>query len=140
MGACIRYFYEGTTFRMVHPLKTKKWLMRVAEKEGQAIESLSYIFCSDAYLFRLNKTHLKHRTLTDILTFQYHERGKPLAGDIFISIPRVRENARKYKVDFSDELHRVMVHGLLHLLGYRDKSQGQKKAMRKKETACLSLR
>lgn len=139
MGA-IRYFYEGTRFRLPHPLKTKRWLLKAAKQEGKEIAHLNYIFCSDRYLLHLNIAHLNHRTLTDIITFQYHTEGEDIEGDVFISIPRVRENARKYQCSFADELHRVMVHGLLHLMGYTDKKPVEKETMRKKEGAYLSLR
>ncbi|GIV37034.1 MAG: endoribonuclease YbeY [Cyclobacteriaceae bacterium] len=140
MGLPIRYFYEGTQFRLPNPLKTKRWLLKAARQEGKEIGNLNYIFCSDRYLLRLNIAHLNHRTLTDIITFQYHTEGEDIEGDVFISIPRVRENARKYRCSFTDELHRVMAHGLLHLMGYGDKKPGEKEYMRKKEEACLSLR
>jgi rRNA maturation RNase YbeY len=139
MGA-IRYFYEQTRFRMAQPIKVRQWLKRVARQEGWDIANLNYIFCSDAYLLSLNQSHLRHNTLTDVITFQYHQSGQPIEGDVFISIPRVRENAKKFGSPFTDELHRVMVHGLLHLMGYADKRPADKKRMQKKETACLSLR
>lgn len=140
MKGTVRYFTEGIVFRLNHPLKTKKWLIRVAESENQTIGNINYIFCSDRHLLKINRQYLGHRTLTDIITFQYHIDGQPLEGDIFISIPRVKENATKYKANPTDELHRVMVHGLLHLMGYRDKTPAEKKAMREKEASCLSLR
>lgn len=140
MKAAIRYFNEGVVFRLNNPLKTKRWLQRVAEAENQSIGNLNYIFCSDRHLLKINLQFLRHHSLTDIITFQYHEEGQPLEGDIFISIPRVRDNARKFKVNFTDELHRVMAHGLLHLMGYRDKTPAEKRVMREKEASCLSLR
>jgi rRNA maturation RNase YbeY len=140
MGGRIRYFSEGTAFRLEHPIRTSRWLRRVAEAENQWIFQLNYIFCSDRYLLRLNREYLRHDTLTDIITFPYHQPGNPVEGDIFISIHRVRENSRRYGVPFTDELHRVMVHGLLHLLGYGDGTASEKRLMRDKETAYLSLR
>jgi rRNA maturation RNase YbeY len=140
MRGAVRYFTEGIVFRLSNPLKTKRWLIKVAQSENQAIGNINYIFCSDKYLMKINRQFLRHRSLTDIITFQYHSKGQPLEGDIFISIQRVRDNAKKFKVDITDELHRVMVHGLLHLMGYADKTPAQKRKMRKKESTCLSLR
>lgn len=140
MKTSIRYFTEGVAFRLNNPLKTKRWLQKVAASENQLIGNLNYIFCSDSHLLKINRHFLRHNSLTDIITFQYHEKGQPIEGDIFISIPRVRENARKFKASVADELHRVMVHGLLHLMGYKDKTRAEKQLMREKEASCLSLR
>lgn len=101
---------------------------------------INVIFCSDQYLLQLNKGYLKHDYFTDILTFDLSEGAGPLEGDLFISIPRIRENAKLLKVDFSQELHRVIVHGVLHLMGYSDKKSADKARMREKEDAYLSLR
>lgn len=128
----------GTTFRLTQAAKHKKWLSLVAAMEGKEIESLTYVFVTDTYLAKLNLEYLNHNTLTDILTFDYSEKG-PVIGEIYISIPRVRENARKFNQDFHTELKRVMAHGLLHILGYKDKSRQQSARMRSKEEACLSL-
>jgi rRNA maturation RNase YbeY len=97
------------------------------------------VLCTDAVLLPLNQGYLRHNTLTDIITFQFHDKGEPLAGEIYISIDRVRENAIKFKVSAQEELHRVMVHGLLHLMGYTDKRASDKGRMRKKEDTYLSL-
>lgn len=111
--------------------------MAVAKSEKKLIHQLTYIFTTDDYLFNLNKKHLHHNTLTDIITFDYSENGE-LAGDVFISVERVKENAEKFNTSFTDELHRVMVHGLLHLAGYNDKSKTAKAVMRKKEDSSLA--
>lgn len=133
----------------------RTWLTAVAKKEGAQIAELNYIFCSDNYLLELNKKHLNHNTLTDIITFDntVHSpqsivrsqmatnpklpttdyRLPTLSGDIFISIPRIKENASTYGVTLEKELHRVMVHGLLHLLGYKDKTPPDKAEMTGKE-------
>lgn len=140
MAGFVRYFSEGVAFKPRNPIKIKKWLHKVASTKNLTIGSINYIFCSDKYLASINGRYLRHKSLTDIITFQYNEKGQPLEGDIFISVPRVRENAKKFKVSFDDELHRVMVHGLLHLMGYADKTPAQKRLMRIKETSCLSLR
>jgi rRNA maturation RNase YbeY len=112
----------------------------VAKTEKKEIGDLTYVFCSDDYLLSLNQQFLKHNTLTDIITFDYSEGKKELSGEIYISIDRVADNAAKFKTDFQDELHRVMIHGVLHLAGYKDKKPAEKALMRKKEEACLSLR
>lgn len=135
----IRYFSEQVEFKIKNKRKISNWILSVAKKEKKAIGDLNYIYCSDDYLWSLNLKFLNHKTLTDIITFDYSE-GKTLAGEIYISIERVAENAQKFKVGFEDELHRVMIHGILHLAGYKDKRPTEKALMRKKEEACLSLR
>ncbi len=135
----IRYFSEQVEFEIKNKRKISNWILSVAKKEKKAIGDLTYVYCSDDYLWSLNQKFLNHKTLTDIITFDYSE-GKTLAGEIYISIERVAENAQKFKVGFEDELHRVMIHGILHLAGYKDKRSAQKALMRKKEEACLSLR
>lgn len=135
----IAFQSEGIIFRFQKQRKTATWLKAVAKDEGKVIESLDYIFVSDAFLAKLNKKYLDHDTYTDIITFDYSERKGPIIGEIYISIPRVRENAKKFKQPFDRELRRVVVHGLLHLLGYGDKTPRQSTQMRRKEEACLSL-
>jgi probable rRNA maturation factor len=108
--------------------------------EGATIQEINYIFCSDSYLLSLNQGFLKHNTFTDIITFDNSEDPSSLEGEIYISIERVKENAKKYNVPIEDELSRVMIHGVLHLLGFKDKKPTEKALMRKKEEACLSLR
>ena len=136
----IRFFSEEIDFKIKKPRKLALWLRSTAEKEKRSIDDITYIFCSDEYLLRLNQQFLKHNTLTDIITFDYSEGRKALAGEIYISIDRIADNAFKFKNPFEDELHRVMVHGVLHLIGYKDKKSTEKAMMRKKEEACLSLR
>lgn len=138
--AGIRFFNEQTQFSLPHPRKTARWLRLVATDEKASIGEVNYIFCSDAYLHTINKKYLKHDTYTDIITFDNSTTRNVLEGDIFISLDRVRENAAKYEVTFDEELHRVMVHGVLHLTGYTDKTPSQKQSMKKKEDAYLSLR
>ena len=116
-----------------------KWIGEVVEKENYREGELSFIFCSDAFLLEKNMEFLKHDTLTDIISFDY-TIGSLVSGDIFISIERVIENAAAFKVSFEDELHRVMVHGILHYCGYRDKERDDKELMRSKEDYYLSLR
>lgn len=134
----ITFLTKGISFELPEPRKTTKWLTGLATAESHKIESLTYIFSSDPFVASLNKKYLHHNTYTDILTFDYSENG-PLVGEIYISIPRVRENAKTFKQPFSRELRRVMAHGLLHLLGFKDKTPVQSAQMRRKEEACLSL-
>lgn len=120
-----------------------KWLHRVAKKHKRKIISLHYIFVSDEYLLDINKRFLKHNTLTDIITFDYsttENKNDEIAGEIYISIPRIIENAGIFKVSRKDELHRVMAHGLLHLCGFGDKTAPQVKRMRAEEENALDLR
>ena len=138
--AIIHFFTEDITFKLAHPRKTASWITAVVKKERRSIKDINYIFCSDRYLLQINKDYLNHNTLTDIITFDYSEGEKPLEGEIFISIERVRENSSLYNTTFQDELDRVLIHGVLHLIGYSDKNQAKKAQMRKKEEACLSLR
>ena len=138
--AAIEFFSEDISFTLSKPRRTSNWIKRIAQKERREVVGVSYIFCSDAYLLQLNQQYLNHNTLTDIITFDYSEGAKQLEGEIYISIDRVKENAEKFKVSFKDELDRVMIHGVLHLIGYKDKKPADKALMRKKEEASLSLR
>ena len=132
----ITFLTEDITFGLKEKLRHKAWLKDTAKAEGFAIGELNYIFCSDAYLLDINQKYLGHDTLTDIVTFDNSEDPKMIEGDIFISIERVRENAIKFDTEDS-ELKRVMVHGLLHLAGYKDKDKDQKELMRNKENEHL---
>ncbi len=99
--------------------------------------NLTYIFCTDDYLLQINQEFLKHKTLTDIVTFDLSETSEELVGEIYISVDRVKENAEKFGVTYDNELHRVIFHGALHLCGYKDKNEEDQKKMRRKEDACL---
>lgn len=136
----IHFFAEDVAYKLPRPRKTSQWIKAVILKEKGVLSEINYIFCSDQYLLDLNLEYLRHNTLTDIITFDYSDRKKGIAGDIFISTERVEENARKFARPFDEELHRVLVHGVLHLLGYKDKKTADKALMRKKEEAYLSLR
>jgi probable rRNA maturation factor len=135
----VRFFSEDIDFALAHPRKTTDWIIRSAKKEKFLIREINYIFCSDSFLLKLNQGYLKHNTLTDIITFDY-SAGKAIEGEIYISIDRVNENAFKFKKDFDEELHRVIIHGALHMMGYKDKKLVEKTLMRKKEDTYLSLR
>ena len=134
----ITFISKGTTFKLPESRRTSEWLSAIARSENRKIESLSYVFATDKLVSSLNVKYLKHNTLTDIITFDFSD-AELLIGEVFISIPRVRENARVFNQPFSRELKRVMVHGLLHILGYNDKTARQSTQMRRKEEACLSL-
>lgn len=116
------------------------WLNKVAILENKTIQSLNIILCSDEFLLSMNQKHLNHDYYTDVITFDLSEKTTLIEGEIYISIDRVKENAKLLNQPFIDELHRVIVHGLLHLCGYKDKTQPQQKLMRKKEDEYLFLR
>jgi len=120
--------------------KTKDWIKTIVSKKGFTIKDLNFILCSDEYLHGINLEYLNHDTYTDIITFDNSEEKGILEGDIFISLERIKENAIQYKSTTEEELHRVIVHGVLHLMGYKDKTKEEKILMRNKEDECLSLR
>ena len=126
-------------FQLPNEQEVRAWLEFVLDQEDRELGEVSYIFCDDEYLYDLNVKHLNHNTLTDIISFDY-SLGKVVSGDIYISVERVDENARDRGIEFDDELHRIIVHGMLHYIGYKDKSESQRKTMRKKEDYYLSLR
>jgi len=136
----IRFFNEGLRFSVPHPRKTTSWIKDAIKREKRTLDELNFIFCSDEYLRSINLDYLKHDFYTDIITFDNSEEKLRIAGDIFISIDRVKENAVELAIPFETELHRVIIHGVLHLVGYSDKSRNKKTLMRKKEDAYLSLR
>lgn len=120
--------------------KTTDWIKSIVKNYKVSFSELTYVFCSDAYLLSINKEFLKHNTLTDIITFRLSEKGEPIEAEIYISVERVAENAVRFQVGKDQELHRVIIHGVLHLLGFKDKKPSEKTLMRKTEEACLSLR
>ena len=133
----IHFFSEGILFGLSDESSLVVWLNKVVVSERQEVEEINYIFCDDEYLHSLNLQYLDHDTLTDVISFQYE--SSQIRGDVFISIPRVKENASLFNVHFDQELRRVMVHGLLHLLGYKDKSNSDSKKMRAMEDKYLSI-
>jgi len=135
----IRYFNEDTTFEFKGRAINNRWLKMVAESEIRKIGDINIIFCSDNYILDVNMKYLQHDYFTDIITFDYCEKNI-LSGDLFISVDSVRENALYYGTEFSDELHRVIVHGVLHLIGYDDHTEEDIKMMRYKENYYLKLR
>jgi probable rRNA maturation factor len=138
MKGKVSFYNEEITFTLPKKMQTKSWIINVIGKDNKTCGLINYIFCNDSFLLELNKTYLNHTTLTDIITFDNTE-GEIISGEIYISIERVKENAHLYNQSFIDELNRVMIHGILHLLGNKDKSSREKSLMRKKEDDCLSL-
>jgi probable rRNA maturation factor len=136
----IAFFEEGISYKLKHKTAIKAWVTEAIKSEGHKLKELTYIFCSDTYLLKLNQQYLNHDTYTDIITFDNSETSKVILGDIFISIDRVKENSIKYNIPVADELHRVIIHGALHLLGYTDKSPVDKKKMTLKEDFYLDKR
>lgn len=134
----VSYFFENTDFMLKGKTRIKQWLKLVAESEIFTLGNVSVIFCSDNYILDINQRYLQHDYFTDIITFDYTE-GTKISGDLFISVDSVRENSIEYGTEFEDELHRVIVHGILHLIGYDDHSEEDIKVMRAKEDYYLSL-
>ncbi len=135
----VSYFTEDIAFQFKEKRLTSRWLKFVAESEAKRLGDISVIFCSDNYILDVNIQYLKHDYYTDIITFDYCE-GNRLSGDLFISIDSVRENAAFYGTEFADELNRVIVHGVLHLIGYDDHTEEDIAVMRAKENYYLSQR
>ena len=135
----ISYHFENTDFVFRERDLNNRWLRTVAESEMKRIGNIAIIFCSDGYLLVVNRKYLGHDYFTDIITFDYCE-GERLSGDLFISVDSVRENAVEYGTEFANELNRVMVHGLLHLIGYDDHTEEDVKTMREKENQYLGIR
>ena len=133
----INFHYE-TNFNLSPEETYQEWLQAIAASEEHHIAELNYIFCNDAYLHKINVEYLNHDTYTDIISFDYTENNE-VAGDIFISVERVRENANTFEVSFHNELLRVMAHGLLHLCGYGDKTNEEETLMRRKEEEKIKM-
>ena len=136
----IRFFTEDIQFDINQKTKIKKWIESALVQNNKKALSINYIFTSDQYLLGINKQYLNHDYLTDIITFNNSTSNNLLEADIFISIERVKYNAKALQVQFIDELHRVMIHGILHLLGFDDKTEQDKAEMRKNENHYLALR
>jgi len=135
----ISFINQEINFRLKNKASIKKWINASIKTEKKKPGKLCFIFCSDDYLLGLNKKHLSHNTLTDIITFDYSKETKDISGDIFISIDRVKENAKKFGVEFENELHRVIIHGVLHIIGYKDKGAAHKKKMTQMENKYMKL-
>jgi rRNA maturation RNase YbeY len=134
----IFFHSEETPFVLRSKRLIREWVLKVIAKEGKVAGQINIIFTNDNYLYELNIKYLQHNTLTDIITFDYSVDNQ-ISGDVFISIERVRDNAKNLNQSILNETHRVIIHGILHLIGYKDKTAQQKKIMRAKEDNCLSL-
>lgn len=133
----IEFNFE-TEFQLNNKEGLQKWISEIITSEGFEVGEILYIFCDDDYLHKLNVEFLDHDTLTDILSFDY-KMGNQINGEIYISVERVVDNAKDFKTDFFDELHRVMIHGILHFCGYMDETDSEEIEMRNKENEALKL-
>ena len=134
----IRFSAQSVNFDLREASKVKKWLTKLVIRRGKSVGNINYLFCDDEYLLEVNRQYLNHDTYTDIITFDYVAGGL-ISGDILISIERVKDNAGKFGVTFECELHRVIVHGVLHLLGQGDKTEEEAREMRRQEEETLML-
>ena len=134
----IHFSIEKEGFKLKDKMKIKAWITSVVKKEGKRIGDIAYMFCDDEQVLEANISYLEHDTYTDIITFDYVE-GDVVSGDILISVDRVKENANLFKCSFEQELHRVIIHGILHLLGVGDKTEEEAAVMRKREEMALAL-
>ena len=132
-------FYSETDFKIEDTKALSHWISEIILHENHELGDLTYVFCDDAYLHKLNLQFLNHDTLTDIISFD-NSLGKQIHGEIYISVERVKENAETYQVAFLEELHRVIIHGVLHFCGYKDKTKKQQETMSRKENEALDLR
>ena len=135
----IQFFEEDIAYKLKNKTAVRKWITDTIKAEGYSLQELTYIFCSDEYLLGINQQYLDHDTYTDIITFDNSEEEGKLEGDIYVSIDRVKENAETLGIDFEMELRRVLIHGLLHLVGFEDTDDNLKSEMRAKEDECLLL-
>ena len=136
----ISLFYQDKLPFSSKEEKTIKWIIQVINEHKFILSSINYIFCTDEQLHKINLKYLGHDTYTDIITFDNSDEERVLESDIYISLDRIKENAKNLGKRFDEELHRVIIHGVLHLLGYNDKTVDEKEIMRIKENTCLSLR
>ncbi|MCX6234746.1 MAG: rRNA maturation RNase YbeY [Bacteroidetes bacterium] len=136
----IQFFNEDISYRLRNKKSLRSWIKDTIHHENRITGSLNFIFCSDQILYKLNISYLEHDSFTDVIAFDYSDENGVVSGDIYISIDRVKENAWQYKVIFKDELHRVMIHGLLHLMNYTDDTLKKKNLMRRNENKYLNMR
>lgn len=138
MPAKINFFSEEIDFKLKNKKNIRSWIAQTVAAENCILKEINFIFCNDQYLLKINQDYLQHDTYTDIITFDNSETAKEIVSDIFISVERVTENASTYQIPTLQELYRVMIHGTLHLLGYKDKSPQEKKLMTDKENFYLT--
>ena len=135
----IRFFTEDVPFTLKGKRILSRWIKNVIMKANKKAGAINFILCSDDYLLEINQAYLQHDTYTDIITFDHSEDPETIEGDIYLSIDRIKENSLLLNITLKEELHRVLIHGILHLAGYSDKTPEQKKVMRRKEDECLEL-
>lgn len=135
----VSFFYEETKFKIRKAKKIKLWIDKIIKQEKNLLQQVNIIFCSDSYLYEINLQHLQHDTLTDIITFDYSPQKQYIQADLYISIERVKENAKKFKISIFNEILRVIAHGIMHLIGYNDKTNKEKEIMRNKEDQYIKL-
>lgn len=133
----VQFFFENIEEIKIPPL-TKDWLQNLISSENKKLGEINYIFCDDEHLLQVNRDFLQHDYYTDVITFDY-VKGKTISADIFVSLPRISDNAKSLSKDFNSELLRVLAHGVLHLCGYKDKTEGEILEMRSKEDHYLSI-
>lgn len=136
----IDFFYQKEDFQLTNEEWTRTWIEKVLNVHGYKSGTLQYIFLSDDDLLEINRSYLEHDYYTDIITFPLGDKEGRLDSDIYISVDRVRDNAQNYACEFKDELDRVMIHGILHLCGWKDKTEEEERTMRQKENEALSMR
>lgn len=136
----VNFFFEEIKYTIKNKNKLRTWINRTLLEENKSLEELNFIFCSDDYLLHINQQYLQHNTYTDIITFDNSSSANKIVGDIFISIDRIKENAQTFNVSETEELHRIIIHGTLHLSGYEDKTKSNKNIMTLKEDEYLALR
>ena len=135
----VSYFAEDVKMPAIKKRETTDWIRRVASEYGKKCGDIAYIFCSDEKILEVNKAYLQHDYYTDVITFDYTE-GDKIGGDIFISVDTVRSNAEHFGTDYDEELHRIIIHGVLHLCGINDKGPGEREIMTRHENEALKLR
>lgn len=135
----VSYFAEDVKMLAIKKRETTDWIRRVASGYGKKCGDIAYIFCSDEKILEVNKAYLQHDYYTDVITFDYTE-GDKISGDIFISVDTVRSNAEQFGTDYDEELHRIIIHGVLHLCGINDKGPGEREMMTRHENEALKLR
>ena len=135
----VSYFAEDVKMPAIKKRETTFWIRRVASGYGKKCGDIAYIFCSDEKILEVNKAYLQHDYYTDVITFDYTE-GDKISGDIFISVDTVRSNAEQFGTDYDEELHRIIIHGVLHLCGINDKGPGEREIMTRHENEALKLR
>jgi rRNA maturation RNase YbeY len=136
MFSRICFFSQHPSFTLKQQKQIQEWIKKIVQNESNTLIQLNFIFCTDDYLLQINRKHLNHNSLTDVIGFWINDF---VEGEVYISIDRVKENALEQKTSFNEELPRVIIHGVLHLLGFKDKSAKEKKEMREKENQALAL-